>query len=396
MIAPLTNPIRPYAWGSRTAIAELLGEPSPAARPQAEMWLGAHPDDPSLLADGTSLQQWIAADPPRRLGPATVHALGPQLPFLMKVLAAAAPLSLQVHPTTEQAWAGYDEENGRGIAQDAAERNYRDRQHKPELICATTTFIGLAGFRPVRQTLAVLDGLDVDALADHRRTLAAAPDSDGLRTVVERLLSGSADVRGAVAGIAAACARSGDFPLERKWIGSLSARYPDDAGVVVALLMNLVVLEPGEAIFLPAGVLHSYLDGIGIEVLASSDNVLRGGLTSKHVDVPELLRVLDTTPRPPPVVLPRRVTDDEVGYDVPAREFRLSCLDLDGEAALSSELPQILLVTAGKVRLEQGATAQTLGKGKSAYVDAGGGELRCRGAGTVYRCTPNLAAAGVP
>jgi mannose-6-phosphate isomerase len=378
----MDNPVRPYAWGSRTVIAGLLGRPTPSAHPEAEMWLGAHPGDPSHLVapDGgrTSLLDAVRTDPEGLLGADRAAKWSGNLPYLLKVLAADEPLSLQAHPSAAQAAEGFARENAAGIPIDAPTRNYRDGSHKPELICALTEFHALVGFRPVERTLAVLHALDVPELAAHRALLEAQPDAAGLRalfttwitlpqSVLDRVVPAlqEACVRLAQAGPAEP---GGEFRGEARMALELSERYPGDAGVLAALLLNLVVLQPGEALYLPAGNLHAYLSGAGVELMANSDNVLRGGLTSKHVDVAELLRVLDFRPVAAPVL---RGTPDGawVRYDTDAAEFLLRRLDdstLDGAA---SEVPvpgcgpRILLCIAGSAKVRAGGSPRSNASG---------------------------------
>lgn len=381
MIALLDNPIRPYDWGSRTAIADLLGIAAPGG-PQAELWMGAHPDDPSRLPDGTTLADRIAADPTAELGAAAVAAFGPRLPFLAKVLAAERPLSLQVHPTLAQARAGFAAEQAAGVEPGAG--NYTDDNHKPELICALTPFAGLAGFRPAEATAGLLRALGLAEFVDRLGDLAG---------LVGEWLT-MADPGALVKRVAVAAEGDGEFPAERACAAALAAGYPDDPGVLVALLLNLVQLSPGEALFLPAGVPHAYLSGVGVEVMANSDNVLRGGLTSKRIDVPELLKLLDPVPALPQVQAGTAVSAAEWAYPVPAQEFRLS--RISGAAVVPGGTPQILLVLDGKFTLRRDGTEAALGRGQAAFVSAAGGPVELHGTGTAFRVTTNLDAPGVP
>jgi len=373
----LRNAVRPYAWGSRTAIAELLGGPIPAPHPQAELWLGAHPADPSVLlhADGaqTSLLEALGADPDRHLGTRCAQRWGGRLPFLLKVLAAEEPLSLQAHPSAAQAAEGFAREEARGIARDAPERNYTDPNHKPELICALTEFHALAGFRDPARTVELLTALDTPQIAPYRALLAAEPNDDGLRALfttwitmpqpaVERLLAAILD---ACIALLHRTARSDgrsstrtcgcDHRNECRVVLELAEAYPGDVGVLAALLLNRVVLTPGQAMYLPAGNLHTYLRGTAVEISANSDNVLRGGLTAKHVDVPELLRVLDFSYGELHLQHGEPVGPHEIAYFTPAEEFHLTRLEwVPGESTsvcLRSRSPQILLCTQGSAEL---------------------------------------------
>lgn len=377
----LENPVRPYAWGSRTVIADLLGEQVPSPHPQAEMWLGAHPADPSRIVHGdgrrSSLLDAVAGDPGRLLGADRASRWDATLPFLLKVLAADEPLSLQAHPSIEQARAGFGREEAAGTPRDAAHRNYRDANHKPELICALTEFHALVGFRDPAATVVLLHALDVPELAPYTELLAAQPDADGLRALFTTWITLPQSLLDTlVPALQAGCVRlagdSGELHAEARTVLELSERYPGDAGVLAALLLNRVSLEPGEALYLPAGNLHSYLEGAGIELMANSDNVLRGGLTPKHVDVPELMRVLDFRSGPPPVLTG---TPDGawVRYDTPAQEFLLRRLDSDVDPigiAVPDGGPRILLCTEGAACVRAGDVDVELKRGSSAWLSA--------------------------
>ncbi|WP_330458180.1 mannose-6-phosphate isomerase, class I [Streptomyces sp. NBC_00820] len=378
---PLDNTVRPYAWGSPTAIPHLLGV-EPTGEPQAEMWMGAHPGAPSRTARGT-LVEVIGADPERELGAGVVAKFGPRLPFLLKILAAGAPLSLQVHPDLEQAGRGYADEERRGIPLDAAHRNYKDPNHKPELICALTEFDGLCGFRDPVQAADLLAGLGVDSLKPYVDLLHAHPEEAALREVLTAILTADPEeMARTVAEATAACTRlGGDYAP----YAGLAHHYPGDPGVIAAMLLNHVRLQPGEALFLGAGIPHAYLDGLGVEIMANSDNVLRCGLTPKHVDVPELLRVVRFEAGDPGVLRPEAAPDGEEVYETPIDEFRLSRYVLaEGGSArdLTRDTPQILLCTAGTVRTGD----HELAPGRSVFVPAGE-KVEVSGTGTIFRAT---------
>ncbi len=391
----LKNPIRPYAWGSRSTIADLVGRPVPAPHPEAELWMGAHPGDPSKVvsADGTeqSLLEVLTADPTGQLGSAIVDRWGDRLPFLVKVLAADAPLSMQVHPSAAQAAEGYAREEKLGIARDAANRNYPDPTPKPELVCALTEFHALAGFRDPHRTVELLRAVQTPAIVAHVDLLAGQPNREGLRalfttwitlpqTVIDAIMPDLLD--NCVAHIKA----HGEFELECRTILELGESYPGDAGVLAALLLNRLVLGPGEAIFLPAGNLHAYLAGTALEVLANSDNILRCGLTPKHVDVPELLRVLDFA------CGDMVVTDGEPDgqqrvYRTTAPEFEMSRLEwAAGERAavkLSGGAPRILVCIDGTaVATTVDGREQELRRGESAWVPASDQDIVITPSGT--------------
>lgn len=377
----LSNTVRPYAWGSTTLIPELLGT-APTGEPQAEMWMGAHPGAPSQTERG-ALNDVIAADPVRELGQAAVDAFGPRLPFLLKLIAAGSPLSLQVHPDRAQAQEGFAAEERAGIPIDAPHRNYKDDNHKPELICALTPFDGMCGFRPPAEAADFIAGLDVDSLKPYVDLLHAHPEDAALRELLIAVLSSDRqDMASTVTEAAAAAERLGG-PYAP--FASLAHHFPGDPGVIAAMLLNRIRLQPGEAVFLGAGVPHAYLSGLGVEIMANSDNVLRCGLTPKHVDVPELLRVVRFDAGDPAVLRPEASPSGEEVYDTPFDEFRLSRYVLSPHAApcdLTAATAQILLATAG--RPEAGGTP--LAPGESVFVPAGE-PVELSGTGTLFRAT---------
>ena len=383
--------IRNYAWGSRSAIAEFAGRPAPTAHPEAELWLGAHPGDPARLEGPrgeTSLLDAIAEDPQAQLGSAVRDRYGDVLPFLVKVLAAEEPLSLQAHPSAEQAVEGYQREDRRRVPLKSPMRNYRDRSHKPELLVALSDFEALAGFRPAARSVALMRALEVPGLEPFIGLLADQSDASSLRALFTTWITAPqpdldvlipAVLEGAVSYI-----RSGatEFAPEFRAVLELGERYPGDAGVLAALLLNRISLKCGEGIFLPAGNLHSYLQGMAMEVMANSDNVLRGGLTPKHVDVPELLRVLDFTPVVDARVRTRR-DGIELVYETPTAEFAASVLILDGDD-LGHEVdvpschdgPQVLVCTEGSVIVRAKSDEVLMQRGAAAWVAADDGPIR--------------------
>ena len=387
----LQNTVRHYPWGSRTVIPELLGEPAPADRPYAELWMGAHPDAPSVLSDGTPLDKAIEQRSVALLGEDVRARFGERLPFLMKVLAAEQPLSLQAHPTNEQAEAGFAAEEAAGVPRDDPTRTFKDPFHKPELILALTPFEALCGFRPVEESLHCLAKLQVPEL---KPTIAALARG-GLRAVIPQLLGLSPEHRDVlVREVAATAARFVDahdpeFINTYRWAASLAETYPGDPGVVISLMCNHLKLEPGEAVFLPAGNLHAYLSGAGVEVMASSDNVLRGGLTTKHVDLAALIEVLDFTDGRVPVIHPV-LGPGGLRYPVPVEDFDLTRVQLDvQEGSLTTRGPQVLLCTEGEAVLTSPEGTLTLTKGGSAFVPAGA-PVTVSGPAVLYRSTTNL------
>lgn len=386
----IENVLRDYAWGSTTAIAALLGRPE-SGRPEAELWIGAHPDSPSVARvpeDGsaTALDALISRDPEHFLGSDSVARFGPRLPFLAKVLAAAQPLSLQVHPSLDQARAGFARENAEGLAPDAPNRNYRDDNHKPEMIFALTPFEALCGFRPAARTREILqhvaaafdqvEGEPPALIGTLLEDLRAGDEAAGLRAAFERLITGGQSVADDTAQVVAALlagAPLAPYETELATVISLNEKYPGDPGVLISLLLNRISLEPGEAVYLPAGNVHAYLHGLGVEVMASSDNVLRGGLTPKFVDVPELLRTIDFQPVAVPMLQAERTVMDQELFRPPFEEFQLQRIELSPDAGpvpLAQSGAAVVIVVAGDIYLDSPKGDLQLSRGGSAFLPA--------------------------
>ncbi len=394
----LQNAIRDYAWGSVRAIPDLLGV-EPTGRPAAELWMGAHPDEPSRWAehpDRPALDALIAADPRHWLGERCLAAFGPRLPFLMKVLAADRALSIQVHPSQAQAEAGFAAEERAGLPRGSAGRNYTDPHHKPELAYALTDFEAFCGFRPVPATLDLLAALAVPELAGYLPMLAGP---DGLRATFAALLGLAGQPRDRlVAATVAGCRRLAEQP--GPWAAAARASvlaaedFPGDIGAVLALLLNHVRLAPGEAIYLGAGNVHAYLRGMCIEILANSDNVLRCGLTAKHIDVAELLRVADFSSLAEPRWQPARTANGRQVFEVPVPDFRLSVLELsDTPVPLEpADGPRLLLSGPGPVTVRCGARPRTLRRWESVFIAPGEPACTVSGTGRAFVAGTNLAA----
>jgi mannose-6-phosphate isomerase len=401
--------VQPYAWGSHTVIAELQGRPAPTAQPEAELWMGAHPSAPSGIerAGGhQTLDAAIAADPVGELGASCAARFGGRLPFLLKVLAAEQALSIQVHPSRAQAEAGYREENERGLAPGDKSRNYVDDWPKPEILCALTPFEVLAGMRPAADAAALLHALEVPELEPLAAGLAAAggpglepsaagPAADGgagpaaLTEALAAILTWpAADSAALVAAVTAACGRlaalDGPYAAACAATVRVAAEHSGDLGVVASLLLRHRVLQPGQAVFMPAGGLHAYLRGTGIELLANSDNVVRAGLTGKHIDVPELLKLTDPAVDVP-VIAPRALGDGVAVYDSPAPEFRLFRAELGpAEIALPGDGARLVLCTEGTVTLRAGETALKAGRGESCFVSAADRAVTASGPAVIF------------
>jgi mannose-6-phosphate isomerase len=371
MFVGITNTPRDYAWGSRSALAELLGRPA-SGGPEAEYWLGTHPGSPSHVAGSTD---------GARLSDTTT------LPFLLKVLAAEAPLSLQAHPNSAQAKAGFERENALGIPLDSPSRNYKDPMHKPELIYALSTeFAALCGFREVAATHTLLRKLGPDALVGD--LLDRLVDDASLRSVFEWLISRASGVDELIDRVVSLARHQ---PVaEFEMVGELSAAYPGDPGIVIALLLNRVELRPGQVLYLPAGNIHAYLRGVGVELMSASDNVLRGGLTPKHVDVDELLAVLDFRPTALPLLVPERPSGGVQIFRPDVPDFELAVIT-PAESSPRFEPPgeAILLSIDGECRVVGANSDHILARGESAYATADEGALTFTGSGTVFVATRN-------
>lgn len=362
MFVEITNTPRDYAWGSKTAISGLLGSVASGA-PEAELWLGAHPGSPArVVGDDRTL----------------LDVVDGRLPFLLKVLAAAEPLSLQAHPTPEQAAEGFAREEAAGVPTDAPHRNYKDAFHKPELIYALSDpFRALSGFRPVAETREVLA-----PVADDERIaplVARLADDGSLRDVFAWLIGGGDDVDDLIAAVVEASATA-EGPSWQT-VRTLADAYPGDPGIVISLLLHTVELKPGEVLYLPAGNIHAYLEGLGIELMAASDNVLRGGLTPKHVDVPELLSVLDFHPLPAPYLAPEEPEPGVRVFRPDVDDFVLTVVD-DASRGVELRLdgPAIAICTAGAFEVEGGPALE---RGRALFVE-GEPWLGLRGTGLVF------------
>jgi len=396
-ICPLSNPIREYAWGSRSAIAELLGQPAPSLRPQAEIWMGAHPSDPSRArcrGDWILLPDLLRENPVEILGEPVAARFGGELPFLFKVLAAAQPLSIQAHPDREQAREGFEREDAAGIDLGARERNYPDPRPKPELICALSPFSALCGFRSIREIARAFRDLEVDAFASEIDALEHDGDAEALERFFSTVWGAAGDrLTRAIDQAVKSAERRSDDPAAR-WMTAIAALYPGDAGVLAPLFLNLVSLAPGEAMYLRAGVLHSYLEGVGIEIMGNSDNVLRGGLTAKHVDIPELCRVLRFEPSEVEILQSREASPGERVFETSADEFELAVLGVEEGKAWQSARSrgvEILLAIEGSVTVTDRAAGESfdLERGASLLIPDSVDCYELAGAGVVYR-------AGVP
>lgn len=370
----LNGAVKRYPWGSTSAIPAIL-DAEPDGTPWAEYWLGAHPDGPATTIDGQALDTLIQHDP-SILGGGSRATFGDRLPFLVKILSAAAPLSIQVHPSRAQARAGYAQENARGMAPDSPERSFRDDWPKPEILIAFDTFDALVGLREPAHTAHLLNSLHIPQIAPIVSILADThPTADATREAFLAVLDQATSQM--VAALAAAvdpptpsAPQSHDF---RETARILTSSYPGDPSVLAALMLNRVRLRPREAIFVPAGTLHAYLQGVGVEVMGASDNVVRGGLTSKHIDVPVLTQIGNFQPHTPPILRPHITTPGLHTYHADAPEFRV-WLVRQPPAPIQLPAPdraRIMVGVSGQLTLQTGGQTATLGPGQALFVRAG-------------------------
>lgn len=382
MLIPITNTPRDYSWGSPDLIATLEGR-VPTGTPEAEVWYGAHPGCPSVVADGSG----------RTLDAALEQAGEPPLPFLMKLLAAASSLSIQAHPTKEQAEEGFAREEAVGTPRDAGDRLYRDDNHKPEIIVAVSDeFRALVGVRPLDDTRRLIAALGDGPAATELAARLDGADADAVvRATLQWALAEAGPELVTDLAAALAAADSDEFAAEIETLRAAAADFPGDPGLIVALLMNLVVLRRGDALFAPAGVLHAYQSGLGVELMAASDNVLRGGLTPKHVDVPELMRVVDVSAGPAPLVAPRIIGDGTREFAPEVSDFALTHAALSGGEPVRVPLrgAAIVLAVSGSVTATTSAgESVTLVPGGAAYVGADEHAIELSGAGEAFIAQP--------
>lgn len=400
-ISRLINRVQEYAWGSMTVIPELLGTPSPAPKPQAELWMGAHPRAPSeILVDGqnVSLIDIINNDPEGLLGKAVAGKFSRTLPFLFKVIAAGKPLSIQAHPSIQQAIEGFERENKLNIPIDAFNRSYKDRNHKPEIISVLTPFWALNGFRPIKEMLAILNEINFQSIKKEIRAYTASPDKQGLRVFFKAVMTLPPETKeqaihealewaGKPPGPGAA-----SYESEKTWVSRLNRIYPGDIGILCPLILNLVRLSPGDAFFTRAGGLHAYLDGAGIELMANSDNVLRGGLTPKYIDVQELIKTLNFEPKEFEKAQIKDPAGGEQVYISPAEEFRLSRIFISGGKEYISDRErsvEMMICVEGSGSITEIGREETLSinRGDSILIPASVEQYSIGGEATLYKAS---------
>jgi len=389
MIYKLENIIQKYHWGSKDFIPKLLNVEADG-NPKAELWMGAHPKAPSnLFYNGkkTTLLNIIEYIPDKTLGPEISNRYNSQLPFLFKILSSARPLSIQSHPDLNQAKIGFRKENELEIPITAYNRNYKDSNHKPELMCALTSFEAMCGFQPIENIADRMNHLNLTDLVPITEKFISIQTERAFKQMFFFIMSMSKNekkdmVAKVVNTVRKTKPRSKDEALIFNWIEKLSQIYPGDIGVISPLYLNVVKLQPGQALYLEPGTLHAYLQGSGIELMANSDNVLRGGLTSKNVDVVELMKVLKFEHKKTKIILPHKISESESVYETSASEFQLSAINLKNEFCVENvKGPEIILCTEGEAIIND----TQLKKGESVFISFSEKKYKIKGSGIFYR-----------
>jgi mannose-6-phosphate isomerase len=395
-ISILKNPVQNYAWGSRTFIQQLMGDPVPADKPQAELWMGVHHKAPSQVLynrEWISLPEFIRKDPEGILGESVAKKFSNELPFLFKVLAAAKPLSIQAHPNRDQAREGFARENEMKISLDEPNRNYRDENHKPEMICALTPFWVLSGFRRIDDVIELAEKIGAPALNDKVLPLRGQPEAESLKEFFTTLMTMD---KGAQSKLVSQVVDYSERPSAThrilEWVIKLHQAYPRDIGVLSPIFMNVLRLEPGEALYTPTGRLHAYLEGAGMELMANSDNVLRGGLTAKNIDLPELLKILNFTHNKVDILEPERRQSGENIYRTPAKEFSLSVISVGKGSFFESPRKrsvEIMACLEGDALVTDWGNGEALSltKGAVIIIPAAVENYRIEGDATLYKAS---------
>ncbi len=394
-IFKLRNPILDYAWGSKTFISHLLGRDEASLEPQAELWMGAHPVAPSRIkinSSEVSLLEITKDEPYKMLGKKIADKFNNRLPFLVKVLAAASPLSIQAHPSKDQAVKGFKFENKNNIPLNSPDRTYKDDNHKPELICALTNFDAMCGFQPVKEMVERIKYLQLEDQIPGIKELDTDPCPKNLKRMFLELMSKHNDdqtkkVSVLINKLAEFKPRDDHEAIIFRWMLRLAAIYPTDMGVFSPLFLNIVKLKPGEALFLEAGVLHAYLNGSGVEIMASSDNVLRGGLTSKKVDLPELVKILNFDQIGLTKIEPK-IGKNESIYRTSTQEYQLSKIIIrEDEPFANADISsaEIILCTEGKGSIKWSQSSLELKSGESIFIPFAISEYSIEGSMELFR-----------
>lgn len=370
---PMTNPIQNYAWGSKTAMQQLFAIENPTNEPQAELWMGAHPNGCScvtIAGQQVKLSDFIAQNPALILGEQTAAQFG-ELPYLFKILAAENALSIQVHPNKQQAELGFAREEQQGIALTAANRNYKDPNHKPELVYALTEYQAMNGFRAIDDILNVFTELAIDELSHLVDALSNNPTEPGLSDFFSGLLSLQGEAKTNAVEALIHQAKQVDLPLFAL-IVELEKQYPNDIGLFAPLMLNVITLQPGEAMFLQAETPHAYLHGTGLEIMANSDNVLRAGLTPKFMDIDELVACTQFKHKPlEQLRLEPEMIEGSERYPIPVADFKFAIIPPATQQAMCVRSAEIVLPLDSSMMLQHANGEQCLiAKGQSVFIPA--------------------------
>ena len=393
MLYHLDNPIQNYAWGSKTSLTDLFGIANPNGEPQAEIWMGAHPNGCSTVRDheeSFSLRELIDASPESVLGTRMLNTFGADLPYLLKFLAAAEPLSIQVHPEKSKAVAGFERENTLGIALSAANRNYKDANHKPELVYALTPYLAMNAFRPFAEIVILFEQANCAGLAEQVSALKANESSEQLKTFFEFILSREGEEKATLVTQlldnidSKGCDANSRLAFDT--VKMLSGFYSGDIGLFSPLFLHVIELQPGQAMFLDAETPHAYLRGTGVEIMANSDNVLRAGLTPKHMDVAELVANTRFEPVAFDALLTAPVVDGAVQcFPVPVADFNIEVITLtEGyEHRQAVDGAEILLCIEGEAYVNSVEQHRHITASESLFVTAAADHYTIKGEGKV-------------
>ncbi|MFM2587527.1 mannose-6-phosphate isomerase, class I [Vibrio sp. TBV020] len=387
----LNNVIQNYAWGSKESISQLFGIDNSEHQPQAEIWMGAHPSGCSKIAEtGMLLSDVLAQDSKGMFGDYTAARFG-ELPYLFKVLAAETPLSIQVHPSKSKAELGFARENEQGIALDAPNRNYKDPNHKPELVYALTFYKAMNGFRPIEQIIALFREANIAELSAEVEALSANPNSEGLKAFFCAIMSlEGARKQSALEQLYAAHSRPAKTAMCREalqYSQDFNEHYPDDIGLFSPLMLNTIELAPGEAMFLHAETPHAYVKGTGLEIMANSDNVLRAGLTPKYIDVPELIDNTKFTPiEPTSIKMMPVLKEGKLSYPIPVDDFGFDILSAsDDMKSIYLRSAEILFCVEGEAYIQSNGEQVKLTPGESVFVSNNSSVYQYQGNGILAR-----------
>jgi len=380
-IYEMKNPIKNYAWGSKSFFSNLLGDKQ-SSQPQAELWMGTHPLGVSEIKydnEWISLEKLIYFNPETVLGEKLASKLDNRLPFLFKILAIEKPLSIQVHPDEHQAIQGFERENKRNISLSASNRNFKDKSHKPELVCALTPLWAMCGFRSyttIQTHFSVIS--DKVKLCQSDQTIY---------DFFKQLMNLDNNQKNQLIASAVQYAQSRADQIHWQWVTRLASQFPEDIGVLAPLFLNLICLNPGESLFLQPGVLHAYLDGNAVEIMCNSDNVIRGGLTVKHIDIETLLNIVLPHSQDLNPIHPQMRKDNEWHYPIPIDRFTLTRYDVQPDHILNMTVngPEIVLCVHGKIRIHQNTDSLYLRPGRSAFVCYEAHSYTVDGDGVVYK-----------